>query len=63
MINKFIAAYNHQESSGFHSFLELQPRAMEKMEDGVSVPYYPVPFSSIMSPPLIFIVFLVCSDS
>ncbi|XP_057495888.1 calmodulin-binding transcription activator 1-like isoform X2 [Actinidia eriantha] len=40
------SAYNHQESSGFHSFLELQPRAMEKMEDGVSVPYYPVPFSN-----------------
>ncbi|KAG5529472.1 hypothetical protein RHGRI_030006 [Rhododendron griersonianum] len=40
------SAYNHQVSSGFHSFLDLQPRGMEKIEDGLSVPYYPVPLSS-----------------
>ncbi|KAI8536251.1 hypothetical protein RHMOL_Rhmol10G0241900 [Rhododendron molle] len=40
------SAYNHQVSSGFHSFLDLQPRGMEKIEDGLSVPYYPVPFSN-----------------
>ncbi|KAL6993149.1 hypothetical protein U1Q18_011267 [Sarracenia purpurea var. burkii] len=39
------SAYNHQGSTGFHSFLELQPPVMEKMDDGLSVPYYPVPFS------------------
>ncbi|KAI8032144.1 Calmodulin-binding transcription activator 3 [Camellia lanceoleosa] len=40
------SGYNHQASSGFHSFLELQPHVVEKMEDGLSVPYYPVPFSN-----------------
>ncbi|KAL7192584.1 hypothetical protein ACSBR2_024412 [Camellia fascicularis] len=39
------SVYNHQASSGYHSFLELQPCVTEKMDDGVSAPYYPVPFS------------------
>uniref|UniRef100_A0A5B6Z4F1 Putative calmodulin-binding transcription activator 3 n=1 Tax=Davidia involucrata TaxID=16924 RepID=A0A5B6Z4F1_DAVIN len=40
------SAYNHQASSGFHSFLELQPPEVEKIDDGLSVPYYPLPYSN-----------------
>lgn len=40
------SAYNHQASSSFHSFLELQQPGMEKIDSGVSQPYYPVPFSN-----------------
>ncbi|XP_059642686.1 calmodulin-binding transcription activator 3-like isoform X2 [Cornus florida] len=39
-------AYNHQASSTFHSFLELQQPAMKKIDDGLSVPYYPMPPSN-----------------
>ncbi|XP_052195636.1 calmodulin-binding transcription activator 3 isoform X2 [Diospyros lotus] len=40
------SAYNHQASSGFHSFLDKQPRVMEKMDNGLPVPYYPVHYSN-----------------
>ncbi|CAK9134590.1 unnamed protein product [Ilex paraguariensis] len=39
------SAYNHQASSKFGSFLDLQPPGMDKF-DGLSIPYYPVPISN-----------------
>ncbi|XAR73390.1 hypothetical protein NMG60_11007343 [Bertholletia excelsa] len=39
------SAYSHQASSGFHSFLESRPHLAEKMDDRLSAPYYPVPYS------------------
>ncbi|CAK9163250.1 unnamed protein product [Ilex paraguariensis] len=38
------SAYNHQPSSRFHSFIDLQLPVMDKI-DGLSVPYYPAPIS------------------
>ncbi|CAL5365358.1 unnamed protein product [Camellia sinensis] len=43
------SGYNHQASSGFHSFLELQPHVVEKMEDGLSLPYYPYDYEGKLS--------------
>ncbi|KAA8530853.1 hypothetical protein F0562_005523 [Nyssa sinensis] len=40
------SAYNHQASSRFHSFLELQPPEVEQIDDGLSVPYCPLPYSN-----------------
>ncbi|KAK9271617.1 hypothetical protein L1049_001980 [Liquidambar formosana] len=40
------SAYNHQENSRSHSFLELQQPVMEKIDAGLSVPYYPMSFSN-----------------
>ncbi|KAA8540772.1 hypothetical protein F0562_024309 [Nyssa sinensis] len=40
------SAYNHQASSRFHSFLELQPPEVEQIGDGLSVPYCPLPCSN-----------------
>lgn len=44
----FTAGYNNQASSRFHSFLEVQRPAMEKMDTGASIPYDHMPFSSIL---------------
>ncbi|KAM7529279.1 hypothetical protein LguiB_032689 [Lonicera macranthoides] len=40
------SAYNHQPSSSFRSFLDVQPPIMERRDDTFSAPYYPVPFSN-----------------
>ncbi|KAL9393544.1 hypothetical protein Peur_012829 [Populus x canadensis] len=40
------SGYNNQASSRFHSFLEVQRPAMEKMDTGTSIPYDHMLFSS-----------------
>ncbi|CAK7334653.1 unnamed protein product [Dovyalis caffra] len=40
------SVYNNQASSRFHSFLEVQKPAMERVDTGSSVPYDHMPFSS-----------------
>jgi hypothetical protein len=42
----FIAVYNNQASSTFHSFLEVQKPAMERIDTGSSVHYDHMTFSS-----------------
>ncbi|XP_057970537.1 calmodulin-binding transcription activator 3 [Malania oleifera] len=40
------SAYNHQASSTFRSFVDLQQPLMEKTNPGLAVPYFPVQFSN-----------------